>query len=264
MRRASPATRTATATAWSRSTASSRASRAQTSGAVGALVASFDAELARLEQRIGAAVARLRHAARAAGGARRARDAAAAGRAGRARGGVDAAAERAAHPRACAIRTTSRSSPKAPARRSRRAARSWWAMPPIERGGCRVESDIGRVDATLEDALGTGLRGARRRASRWTAIDPRAPTNRTIVTTSTSTAERRTSCPLEPLPAPTCASSRPRRCRCRPKARWSASPAWCWKPPACARRSARSAKCACRASRRCWPKSSASTATAPS
>ena len=37
-----------------------------------------------------------------------------------------------------------------------------------------------------------------------------------------------------------------RRCRCRPKARWCASPASCSKPPASARRSARCAKCACR------------------
>ena len=149
-RRASRATRTATATAWSRSKASSRASprrrRRRSARCVAARSASSSTRCSRRWRSALAAtataLARQVRAQRARGAARAASPRVAE------RGARRAAAERAPHRPARPSRRPRRWSPTAPAEALAARGARLVADAAIARGGCRVESDIGLVDAT--------------------------------------------------------------------------------------------------------------------
>ena len=163
-RRASRATRTATATAWSRSKASSRASPARRRRRSARCVRSVGEQLDALQQEMARRARRHRDArwrARSCAASCAARPECVAQVAER--GARRAAAERAPHRRCASIPTTTRWSPTAPAEVLAARGARLVADAAIARGGCRVESDIGLVDASIDDALAPRRRGARQR-----------------------------------------------------------------------------------------------------
>ena len=161
-RRARPATRTATATAWSRWRASSRASPRRRRRRSALLLQGLDAQFDALEAQLAAGGDGNRRAAGAPGAAQRTARRSPRVVARVAAEAVDAVLLSARQHHACSCtRRTCRWWPRARPRRSRHAARGCCADAAIERGGCRVESDLGAVDARIDTPLGAGRRRAR-------------------------------------------------------------------------------------------------------
>ena len=248
-RRARPATRTATATAWSRSTASSRAFATQ------------------MTAQLGAAAAQLRHAARRAASSRwrrpwrrprllLARRSCAAELttqpehvAAVAQEAVERrAAERAPHPRARAPRRPCAGRRRAPAEAlAARGARLLSRRRHRRAAAASIESDIGADRRDASTARWQQRRGRRSAASCRgpTTTRARPPTHEPDADAAPQRADTRRAhwqrylADLQDY-AGDAAAARDSR------ARWCASPAWCSRPPACACRWARCARCACR------------------